>query len=151
MTTKRPGTNVAFHDIARLRAQIYEHIMREDGIKLSQGWVLVNVVHKPGQTQKQVAERVLVGTVTTGGLIDRLEARGLVERRADPRDRRAKRIYPSPEAIRLVAKMDPVIDQLDDISFAGLPDEAVELLVGALKQIRRNLREELQRRQAAPS
>ncbi|WP_339951024.1 MarR family transcriptional regulator [uncultured Albimonas sp.] len=149
MTRERQGTNVAFHDIARLRAQIYEHIMREDRLTLSQGWVLVNVVNKPGQTQKQVAERVLVGTVTTGGLIDRLEARGLVERRADPKDRRAKRIYPSPEAAALVEKMNPIIDQLDEISFAGLPEDTVDEIASALKVIRRNLREELSRRQSA--
>jgi hypothetical protein len=55
--------------------------------------------------QAELAKVMDVGQVTLGGLIDRLEASGLVKRTPDPIDRRAKRVQMTPKGMRLLAEI----------------------------------------------
>src|SRR6266536_4240153 len=74
-------------------------------------------------SMRELAERLKSDPYNVTGLIDRLEARGLVERRPDPRDRRIKglaltaagarlrarlfaRLYSAPPAVAALAKGD---------------------------------------------
>jgi DNA-binding MarR family transcriptional regulator len=54
-----------------------------------------------------------VGKVTLGGLIDRLEAAGLVKRQADPTDRRAKRVVMTPKGVKLLADIQVVATKVN--------------------------------------
>ncbi len=64
---------------------------------------LQTVCNAPGIDQKTLATTIGYDTSTIGGVVDRLEARGLVERRIAPDDRRARRVSPTDagrEAVR---------------------------------------------------
>jgi len=63
------------------------------GVSLSQFDVLATLLHGEGITQQELAERLLVTKGNVVGLIDRVSAAGWVERRPDPEDRRANRLY----------------------------------------------------------
>jgi MarR family transcriptional regulator, organic hydroperoxide resistance regulator len=63
------------------------------GLSLSQFDVLATLLHGEGITQQELAERLLVSKGNVVGLIDRVGAAGWVERRPDPEDRRANRLY----------------------------------------------------------
>src|SRR6185437_16197588 len=63
------------------------------GLSLSQFDVLATLWHGEGITQQELAERLLVTKGNVVGLIDRVGAAGWVERRPDPEDRRANRLY----------------------------------------------------------
>src|ERR1700744_1691643 len=63
------------------------------GLSLSQFDVLATLRHGEGITQQDLAERLLVTKGNVVGLIDRVSAAGWVERRPDPDDRRANRLY----------------------------------------------------------
>jgi len=63
------------------------------GTTLAQYDVLMTLWHGDGITQQELAERLLVTKANVVGLIDRVAAAGWVERRPDPEDRRANRIY----------------------------------------------------------
>ena len=65
--------------------------------------ILARLGRRPGMTQRELAEILEVEPITVGRLVDRLEARGLVERRADPADRRVWRLHPTPAAAPLLA------------------------------------------------
>lgn len=82
------------HDVSRLRRTVVDKAFSPLGITRSQWWVLANLSrhHGEGMMQTELAGVLDIGKVALGGLIDRLEANGYVERRADPVDRRAKRI-----------------------------------------------------------
>lgn len=59
--------------------------------------VMVNLVRTPGISQQELARKLLVGRSNMTMLLPQLEKRGLVERRPDPGDRRALRLYLTPK------------------------------------------------------
>ena len=95
------------HDVSRLRRTIVDKALRPMGVTRSQWWVLANLSRHNGQgmMQTELAKVMDVGKVTLGGLIDRLEAGGLVKRQPDPTDRRAKRVVMTPKGTKLLAEI----------------------------------------------
>jgi len=59
----------------------------------AQWGILIWLERQPGISQKELSELLEVEPITVARLIDRLEARGMVERRPDPRDRRIWRLH----------------------------------------------------------
>ncbi len=128
-----------FHDVARFRSIIFDQMMLPHGLTRAQWWVLANLYRKDGLTQTELAERMDLGTVTLSGLIDRLEARGWVERRPDPRDRRAKQVWLTPKVKDVRKNMTRRSNQLTRTSLQGLSDDEIEKMIVMLRQIRKNL------------
>jgi DNA-binding MarR family transcriptional regulator len=77
------------------------------GLSLSQFDVLATLAHGEGITQQDLAERLLVTKGNVVGLIDRVSAAGWVERRPDPEDRRANRLYLTDAGRELLARAFP--------------------------------------------
>ena len=65
----------------------------DHGISLPQFDVLATLWHGEGISQQELAERLLVTKGNIVGILDRTSAAGWVERRPDPEDRRANRLY----------------------------------------------------------
>jgi DNA-binding MarR family transcriptional regulator len=95
MEEPRPDQNFGFlvHDVARLMRVAYDRRTRELGLTRSQWWVLNHLYFHEGITQTALADVLDIEKPTLGRLLDRLEDKGWLERRADPGDRRAKRVY----------------------------------------------------------
>ena len=70
-----------------------ERVLDDAGLTLSQFDVLANLGMSEGITQQQLAERLLVTKGNVCGLLDRMEAAGLVQRKPDPEDRRTNRLH----------------------------------------------------------
>jgi DNA-binding MarR family transcriptional regulator len=70
-----------------------ERVFARHGLTPAQFDVLATLQHGDGITQQELSERLLVTKGNVCGLIDRAEAAGWVERRPDPEDRRANRLY----------------------------------------------------------
>lgn len=138
--------NPLYQDIARFRGLIFDSLLRPHDMTMSQGWVLVHLIRENGLNQSELAQRLEIATVTTSKLIDRLEARGFVERRADPGDRRSKRIYATEAARRVVKVMTKTIAEVDAIANQGLDDETLRVVKGALQVMRDNLSAAAQKR-----
>ena len=88
----------------------------------------------------RLADDMNLGKVTLSGLIDRLEDVGMVERRADPGDRRIKRIFITKEGRRVIKEMriltlDCNKQMLDEISH-----EEVVQVVDVLRKLNRNIK-----------
>jgi DNA-binding MarR family transcriptional regulator len=81
------------HDVARLVRVEYDRCVKPFGLTRSQWWVLAHLHKEDGVTQTELAEVLEVGGVTLCRLLDRLEAKGLIERQPDPKDRRVKRVF----------------------------------------------------------
>jgi MarR family transcriptional regulator, transcriptional regulator for hemolysin len=127
------------HDVSRLRRTLADKRLRPLGITRSQSWVLayLNRQEGSGMTQSELAKGMDVGKVTLGGLIDRLEESGCVERRADPTDRRARRIFMTRKGAALVKKMQVVSTSLNEEILDGIADKdviRVEKVLAKMKQ-----------------
>ena len=86
------------HDVARLLRVDADKRARAHGMTRAQWGILIWLERQPGISQKELAELLEVEPITVARLIDRLEARGMVERRPDPRDRRIWRLHLLPPA-----------------------------------------------------
>jgi DNA-binding MarR family transcriptional regulator len=64
---------------------------------------------QPGMDQRTLARAISFDTSTTGGVIDRLEARGLLQRQPSPEDRRVRRIHLTPQGEALLGRALPAM------------------------------------------
>lgn len=110
------------HDVSRLRRTVVDKALRPMGVTRSQWWVLANLSRHNGQgmMQTELAKVMDVGKVTLGGLIDRLEAAGLVKRQADPSDRRAKRVVMTPKGTKLLSDIQSIATKVNDQILNGI-------------------------------
>lgn len=126
----------------RLSGRVEQSLARH-GLTAPQFDVLATLAAGEGITQRELAERLLVTKGNVVGLLNRLEALGWVERRADPADKRANRLYLTragrgvcgrvmPEQVELVrAMLGPLSDAdartlrrlLEDLDADGVPAE----------------------------
>jgi DNA-binding MarR family transcriptional regulator len=71
--------------------------------------VMAAVQEAPGSGQKQAADRMGVDAVNFGQMIDVLEGKGLVERKLDPEDRRARKLYVTARGTDLRRRLRPML------------------------------------------
>lgn len=137
---KKRKSDPVFHDIARFRAILFDRMLKPHGLTMSQAWILTHLARSDGMTQSNLARKMDIGTVSVGGLIDRLEANGLVARKADPADRRANRICLTDSARPIVKIMSDYQREVENISLVGVPEDQVDTLFDTLDIVRSNLR-----------
>jgi DNA-binding MarR family transcriptional regulator len=102
-------------DTARLMRRAFDERVRTKGITRPQWRVLGLLSRFGGSTQVVLAEMMDVEPITLGRMIDRLQEADMVERRADPADRRAWRIH-------LTAKGDACLNDLRPTALALFED-----------------------------
>ncbi|KMY68901.1 hypothetical protein AAU61_04835 [Desulfocarbo indianensis] len=73
------------------------------------------------QAPSELAREAALSQATVTGIVDRLEARGLLERRRDHKDRRRVSIYLTPEGKRLSLAAPTPLQELFAARLAGLP------------------------------
>ena len=122
------------HLIRRLNqisVSVFAEAMRRAGHDLTpvQFAALSALARHPGVDQATLAGLVAYDRVTLGGVVDRLEAKGLVARDVSARDRRARELRLTAEGRDLLARAEPVVRALQDDILAGLsPAERSEFL-----------------------
>ena len=94
---------------------------------------------RDGVPQSDLADEMGLGKVTLGGLIDRLQDVGMVERRADANDRRIKRIHLTPEGRRVIKEMRVLTVQANEDMLQGISVEEVRSCVEMLRKLNKNL------------
>lgn len=127
------------HDVARLRSSAFDQMMRRHGVTRAQWLVLAYLYRKDGPTQAELADRLSLGRVSLGGIIDRLEAAGWVRREQDVKDRRANRIWLTRRVRGVQKRMQSSVDDLNEISLNGLSEKQISDLIDTLFVIKRNL------------
>ncbi len=87
------------HDVGRLLRVDADKRARAEGMTRAQWGILLWLERQPGLSQKELAELLEVEPISVARVVDRLEARGMVERRPDPKDRRIWRLHLCPPAV----------------------------------------------------
>jgi MarR family transcriptional regulator for hemolysin len=130
------------HDVARLLRVEADKRARQHGMTRAQWAILIWLERQPGISQKELSELLEVEPITVARLIDRLEARGMVERRPDPRDRRIWRLHLLRPAREVLHEID---DQRADMTRAvtvGIDDHSIEIMTEALLRMKSTLTQE---------
>jgi len=96
-------------------------------------------------TQTELATELEIEKPTLGKLIERLEAKGWVERRADENDARSKRLFLTAAAHPLLAEMTERADEVIEGVFAGIGANESAQLRETLGRIKDNLADMLER------
>ena len=108
----------------------------------SQFNVLNLLRHEPeGLSQTEISRLLIMHRSNATGLIDRLEQRGLLQRRATPGDRRAYRVVLTPAARQLLARILPGYYRLAEQAWDDLPVARVRQLLADLSRLDANLAE----------
>lgn len=147
---------VVLTDAARLVRTLADRRARAQGMTRAQWLILFRLRSRPGLTQRELAVLLEVEPITVGRLVDRLAARGLVERRADPADRRVWRLHLTPDAAPVLAEIDAARASFDAEATQGLGAEQRAAVIAALLHMKANLQasaggaEEAEREAAEP-
>jgi MarR family transcriptional regulator for hemolysin len=86
--------------------------------------------------------------ITLTRLLDRLCDSGLIERRSDPNDRRAKRLFLTAAARPMLEQLGALGEDMMTTALAGVSRETVEQIVAQLAVVKENLRQAIQQRPA---
>lgn len=135
--TKDLNTGLRFgfliHDVSRLRRVVVDRALKPLGITRSQWWVLAFLSRRDGMTQTALAGDLDLTKVAIGGLLDRMESAGFVERCADTSDGRARRVYLTRAGTKLVTTIRKSVEDielqiLDKVSEDALNQASATLL-----------------------
>ena len=126
---------------SRLLRNYIDHRAKQRGTTRAQWIVLFRLREQEGLSQVDLADVLELQPISLVRLLDRLVEQGLLERRNDPRDRRANRLY-------LTAKGRQLVDDLDGLSSAILtdvlrdvPDEAIKTSLVTLRDIKDRIKQ----------
>ncbi|MFL6725573.1 MAG: MarR family winged helix-turn-helix transcriptional regulator [Sphingomicrobium sp.] len=108
------------------------------GVTRAQWKVLFRLERQPGLRQIELADMLDIEPITLSRIVDRLEESGLVERVADPADRRAWRLHVTARARPLVEKLRAVADEMIADAFAGIDPKDIEITRQVLGRVREN-------------
>ena len=104
-------------------------ILSAEGLTPLLWGVLAAILEEPGRGQKQVAQRMGVDAVNFGQMVEELEDKGLIERRVDPNDRRARKLYVTERGASLRRRLRPAALAAQERLLAPLDaDERIALL-----------------------
>ena len=126
-------------DSARLLRRRFDARARGLGVSRAQWQVLFALSRTEGINQAGLAEALDVETITVGRMVDRLADAGLVERRADPADRRAWRLHLTDRAHPILAELRLIADQMMREMLEGLDNVEQAALQALLERVRANL------------
>jgi MarR family transcriptional regulator, transcriptional regulator for hemolysin len=108
------------------------------GVTRAQWKVLFRLDRRPGLRQIELADMLDIEPITLSRIVDRLEESELVERRADPSDRRAWRLHVTARAQPLIAKLRAIADDLIAEAFSGIDPKDIEITRQVLSRAREN-------------
>ena len=129
------------HDVSRLRRVVVDRALKPLGITRSQWWVLAFLSRRDGMTQTALASDLDLTKVAVGGLLDRMEAAGFVERRADHNDGRARRVYLTRAGSKTVNAIRESVEAVELEILSRIPEKALEQAAETLRALKETLLE----------
>ena len=131
----------ALFEVQRMLRLYADKQARRFGLTRAQWAVLAKLERTEGLKQTEIADLMEIQPITLTRLIDRLCDNGLIERRSDPNDRRAKRLFLTLAARPVLEKFNVLTSDVMVDVLAGIDQPAVAELVKHLAEIKDNLRD----------
>src|SRR6201985_2730574 len=134
------------NDVARMMKTYADYKGAQFGVTRAQWAVLARLDRFEGLKQSELAEMLDLQPITLTRLLDRLCDNGLIERRSDPNDRRAKRLFLTAAARPMLEQLGALGEDMMDTALAGVSRATVEQIVAQLAVVKENLRQAIQQR-----
>lgn len=126
-------------DNLRLTRRIASRYFEQYQLTLSQAKALLGVRRWQGIRQVDLADCMDIQPISLARLLDQLAENGWIERRPDPKDRRAFQLYLTPAAAPIVKMITTASAEFQQKALAGLTAEQQQALFAGLNQVRENL------------
>lgn len=121
---------------SRILRNYIDHRAKSRGTTRAQWIVLFRLRAQEGLSQVDLAEVLELQPISLVRLLDRLVEQGLLERRHDPKDRRANRLYLTAAGHKLVDDLDDLRDAIAADVLHGIPDEVVATSLTTLRELK---------------
>src|ERR1700742_3021424 len=126
-------------EVSRRYTLHFEQRASAFGLTLSQCKALVRLEKNQGVSQARLAELAEVDPMTMVRILDRMEADGVLERRPDPADRRARCLYLTPKAKPLLDRIWQLSDEIRTELFGGVSKAERDVFMSVLEHIFANI------------
>jgi DNA-binding MarR family transcriptional regulator len=127
------------NDITLLFRKHFDRRAVKFGLTRAQWRATKMLYHREGLRQTELAEFLEMEPIAVGRVIDRLQAAGFVERRPDPKDRRAWRLYTTPQASGVIDDMEHIARELRRECTGGISYEEMTQAMNVLTRLKENL------------
>ncbi len=127
------------HDVARLMRTLFDRRGRDLGLTRSQWWDLTMQYAKEGVTQSELADLMELEKPTLGRLLDRLEEKEWVERRADELDRRVNRLFLTDKVQEVMRALRKTAATVRQEAVGDMTTDERERFIDTLIKIKTNL------------
>lgn len=129
------------NESSRLLRNYIDHRAKERGTTRAQWIVLYRLYQQEGLSQVDLADVLELQPISLVRLLDRLVEHGLLERRHDPKDRRANRLFLTAKGRQLVDDLDSLRDAIATDVLHDVPDDAIEKSLGTLRDIKERIKQ----------
>jgi DNA-binding MarR family transcriptional regulator len=126
-------------DNMRLVRRIAARYFEQYQLTLSQARALLGVRRWQGIRQVDLADFMDIQPISLARLLDQLAEHGWIERRPDPKDRRAFQLYLTPAAAPVVKMISAASAEFQQLALAGLTPEQRQALFTGLNKVHENL------------
>ena len=139
------------HETARLIGKRYDQRAKGLGLTRAQTQLLAYLLYHEGINQARLADLLEIEPISLARLLDRMEQAGWVERRPDPKDRRAWLLYTTEKLKPVFTKMVEIGKEVRAEALVGLSEEEHEQIMELLLRVRRNLSDKGREERAEPA
>ncbi len=142
MTNQLPpakNLGLLINEVSRLLRRRLDRDAQAIGLTSAQWRVLAYLVRYEGSNQASLADHMDMEPITLSRHLDRMEAAGMLERQADPHDRRAHRLYLTDSGRELMAGFRTMATDVMRDSTQGVSDREIDQAVTVLSRMRANL------------
>lgn len=126
-------------DTARLLRRRFDDRARQHGATRAQWKALLGISRHEGINQGGLADLLEVEPITLCRMVDRMEDAGLVQRRRDPKDRRAWQLFLTDKAHPILEELRATAAELTEQALRGIPQTKIDEVTDTLNHIRENL------------
>lgn len=126
-------------DVSRLIRLRFDERARDLDLTRAQWRVLAQLRRREGISQRALADILEIENITLTRHIDRLESKGLVERRADPNDRRVRTLHFKPKTAAILGQMRALSEVTRAEALKGISEHDAERLIDTLIKIKENM------------
>jgi MarR family transcriptional regulator, transcriptional regulator for hemolysin len=138
-TTDKTAFGFLVTDVTRLMRKHFDRRAVRFQMTRAQWRALKRLHYSEGMRQNELAEQLELEPIAIGRVIDRLQKAGFVERRADPADRRAWRLYLTSRAHAVVDDMELISTELFRQAQRGISAADMKTMIGVLGRMKQNL------------